>query len=83
MGKIKNEDISVVVQGAIHPEWTPLVLKSIRKSLPGARVILSTWEGTDISKLDYDVLVLNLFNHSWIKKGCYKVCRQNKKYLHD
>lgn len=59
MGKIKNEDISVVVQGTIHPEWTPLVLKSIRKSLPGARVILSTWEGTDISKLDYDVLVLN------------------------
>lgn len=59
MTKIKTKDISVVVQGAIHSEWTPLVLKSIRKALPNATIILSTWEGTNVSELDYDVLVLN------------------------
>lgn len=57
---MKNyKDISVVVQGAVHPEWTPLVLKSVRKNLPGACLILSTWKGTDTSGLDYDVLILN------------------------
>ena len=58
---IKTEDISVVVQGAINKEETPKCLKSIRKFLPEAEIILSTWEGSDISAIDglYDVLLLN------------------------
>lgn len=52
-------DISVVVQGAINKDLTPKCLISIRKYLPNAEIILSTWEGSDASGLDYDILVLN------------------------
>lgn len=57
--KIDSKDISVVVQGLVSKEFTPRVLKSIRKYLPKAEIILSTWEGTDCSDLDYDQLILN------------------------
>ena len=57
--KISSKEICIVVQGAIDKENTPLCLKSIRKYLPGAEVILSTWENSDISGLDFDKLVLS------------------------
>ena len=73
---IDTKDISVVVQGAIDKEYTPLCLKSIRKYLPESEIILSTWEGSEVDNLDYDVLglsedpkakmnntVLNLYNN--------------------
>lgn len=56
---IDTKDISVVVQGAIDKEYTPLCLKSIRKYLPESEIILSTWEGSEVENLDYDILVLN------------------------
>lgn len=56
---IYSKDISVVVQGAIDPVNTPLCLQSIRKHLPDAELILSTWVGAKTGGLDYDVLVLN------------------------
>lgn len=56
---ISSKDITVVVQGAIDKENTPKSLKSIRKYLPDAEIIISTWEGSDVSNLDFDVLVLN------------------------
>lgn len=58
---IESKDISVVVQGAISKEETPKCLKSVRKFLPDAEIILSTWEGSDVSALDglYDILLLN------------------------
>ncbi len=59
MLKIKSKDISVVVQGAINYEYTRRVLKSIRKYLPHAEIILSTWKNSDVVGLDYDILVEN------------------------
>ena len=59
INNIDTKDISVVVQGAIDKKNTPICLKSIRKYLPDAEIILSTWEGSDVNKLDYDILVLN------------------------
>jgi hypothetical protein len=56
---IRPSDISVVVQGAVDPKLTPKCLNSLRRHLPGAEVILSSWEGTDVSGLDFDLLVLN------------------------
>lgn len=56
---MNSKDISVVVQGAIDKKLTPKCLKSIRKFLPKAEIILSTWEGSDVSELDYNLLVLN------------------------
>lgn len=55
---IHFSDISVVVQGPVF-EDSSVVLSGIRRVLPGATVILSTWEGSDLSGLDYDVLVEN------------------------
>lgn len=54
---IEVKDISVVVQGAIDVLNTPLCLVSIRKHLPNAEIIVSTWEGSCVETLDCDVLV--------------------------
>lgn len=58
---LKDNEISVVVCGAVNPTNTKKCLKSIRKFLPKSEIILSTWEGTDVSFLEglYDTLVLN------------------------
>ena len=56
---IDTNDISVVVQGAVDKYITPLCLASIREHLPGAEIILSTWEGTNVEGLDYDQVLLN------------------------
>src|ERR1700722_6259048 len=59
---LSARDISVVVQGPIASKGpgkisTAECVESIRRCLPGAEVILSTWEGADVSDLDFDVLV--------------------------
>ena len=61
MNEIKTSEISIIVQGAIDKKETPKCLTSIRKYLPDAEIILSTWKGSDISTIDglYDILVLN------------------------
>lgn len=55
---IDSKDISVVVQGAIDIENTPLCLSSIRKYLPSSQIVLSTWEGMNVD-YDVDVVILN------------------------
>ncbi|VTU00943.1 WavE lipopolysaccharide synthesis OS=Flavobacterium johnsoniae (strain ATCC 17061 / DSM 2064 / UW101) GN=Fjoh_0346 PE=4 SV=1: WavE [Gemmataceae bacterium] len=62
---ISPSDISVVVQGPIaggpgDPPATRLTarcLESVHTHLPGAEVILSTWDGSDLSGLEPDVAV--------------------------
>lgn len=64
---MKNEDITVVVQGPVQslPERpqdegiTVRCLSSVREHLPGSRIILSTWPDQDLDGLDYDELVIN------------------------
>lgn len=56
---IDSKDISVIVQGPINKVETPKCLKSIRRFLPSAEIILSTWTGEDVSNLDYDILIQN------------------------
>lgn len=56
---IQSSDISIIVQGAIDIAETPKCLASIRKHLPNAEIILSTWSNEPVEGLDYDVLVLN------------------------
>ena len=55
---IRSEEISVVVQGAAGAD-AARCLSSIRKYLPKAELILSTWEGTNTSGLDFDKLILS------------------------
>jgi hypothetical protein len=59
MQKGTLKDISVVVQGPVYKKLTLKCLNSIRKHLPGAEIILSTWKGSDIDGLDHDILILN------------------------
>ncbi|MCS7032245.1 MAG: WavE lipopolysaccharide synthesis family protein, partial [Gloeomargarita sp. SKYG116] len=61
MNKIKSREISVVVQGPIHHQdnLTKRVLESVREHLPDAELILSTWKGSDVSGLCFDILVEN------------------------
>jgi len=62
-----NEDISVVIQGPVQnykgrnqeEGSTSRCLLSIRQHLPGATIILSTWEDQDLSGLDFDQLVVS------------------------
>lgn len=50
----KLSEISVIVQGPIDRALTPRCLESVRRFLPGAEVILSTWQGSDLTGLSFD-----------------------------
>lgn len=72
--------ISVIVQGAIDQKLTPPCLQSIREYLPGAEIILSTWAGSVIDGLDYDILVLSADpggkKHDFVHDGFNNTNRQ-------
>lgn len=55
---IDANDLSVVIQGPATATLA-LVVDSVRRYLPGAELILSTWRGGDVGNLDVDVLQLN------------------------
>lgn len=60
-------DVSVVVQGPVvgspgDPEearWTQRALRSVRAVMPESELLLSTWQGSDVSGLDADHVVLS------------------------
>ena len=56
---IDYKDISVVIQGAVDRVYTPMSFESIRRFLPGAKIIFSTWEGAEVDGLDCDEVVFN------------------------
>lgn len=56
---IDPKDISVIIQGAIDERLTKKCIQSVRKYLPGAKIILSTWKGAITKNLDFDVLIEN------------------------
>ncbi|NMC62469.1 MAG: hypothetical protein GYA55_04805 [SAR324 cluster bacterium] len=57
--RVNSKDISVVVQGPVDPIYTPKCLRSIREHLPGAEIVLSTWEGSAVDGLDFDRIIKN------------------------
>lgn len=67
MQRVNYRDISFIVQGGVvgsptdkaEDRHTEICLKSIRRTFPGATIILSTWKGSNVDGLDYDLLVLN------------------------
>lgn len=56
--EICSEEISVIVQGPVT-FYTVDCCISIRKYLPHAEIILSTWKESEVGAIDYDKLVLN------------------------
>ena len=71
--KVKDEDITVVMQGPIEEKITDTCLKTVRIYLPNAKIILSTWEGSNVDGLDYDEVI---FNKDPGPSGCDNVNRQ-------
>lgn len=65
--KLSPQSVSIVVQGPVagtpdlpvQERVTQRVLASIRRCFPGAEIVLSTWEGTNLDGLDYDIAQLN------------------------
>lgn len=59
--KYHEEGISFVVQGAVERknDITSKCLQSIKEFFPTSEVILSTWEGSDVSGLAFDQLILS------------------------
>ena len=55
---IASNSISVLVQGPVDIQETRKCLVSIRRYLPDAEIILSTWNNDAVSDLDYDDIVL-------------------------
>ena len=57
---IDTKDITFVVQGAIDKQHTGRCLRSIRKNFQDSTIVLSTWENSDVSGLDYDKVVFSV-----------------------
>lgn len=53
-----DRDVSVVVQGPATARL-PEVVSTVRRFMPGAELIVSTWQGADVTDLDVDHLVLS------------------------
>ena len=63
---IESSEISVVIQGAFNNTITPKTIDSVKRYLPKAEIILSTWEGTSVPEgLSVDKILLNK------DPGCY------------
>ena len=59
---ISTDDISVIIQGAFDQKTTLESIRLLRKVLPGAKLILSTWENSklpDSIELNVDEIVLS------------------------
>ena len=59
---MQSNEISVVIQGRIEKNTTKKCLESIKKFLPDAEIILSTWKNCSLEEIKdlYNVLVLNI-----------------------
>ena len=56
---IKTKNISIIIQGIVNIDIISKSILYLRKIFPQSEIILSTFKGADISRLDYDVLVLS------------------------
>ncbi len=55
---VNDTDISVIIQGAITP-ITKQCFQSVRHFLPKAKIILSTWQGSNLDNINPDIVVFN------------------------
>lgn len=58
LSHIDSSEVSVVIQGKVD-RYTNFTIESIKRHLPNAEIILSVWEGDDVSSLFYDKIVFN------------------------
>jgi hypothetical protein len=55
----EEKDISFVVQGPVFGDVTKTCLQSLRKYMPEAEIVLSTYENSDVSALPFDRVVFS------------------------
>jgi len=85
---ISFSQISVVMQGpilgrpddALENQLTRRCAESVRKFLPGAELILSTWEGGNVQGIEYDVL-LKSEDPGTVKSYCEKNTNLNRQLV--
>lgn len=53
------KDITVVLQGPIDERYTHIAVESVRRFLPGAQIVISTWKGEKTADLTCDAVILN------------------------
>jgi hypothetical protein len=87
MNLITYSDLSIIVQGAIETKvvntrkryipdgfsTTQYVLFKLRQVFPGAEIILSTWEGSAVSQLEFDKIVFNQDPGAYIFNDEYRL----------
>lgn len=64
---IISSEITVIIKGLVigkkedkyEDRYTFRSIESVRKYLPNSRIILSTWEGSDVSGLEVDEVIFN------------------------
>lgn len=56
---ISSNQVSVVIQGRIDAVHTPLCIRELRRLLPNAEFIVSTWDTADYKDINADILVLS------------------------
>jgi hypothetical protein len=79
----------IVVQGPVYGKqtepykkrFTQRCLESVRKYLPNAKIILSTWQGEDVSGLDFDVLVQSISIDDGVKFSKTAIFSLNKQLI--
>ncbi|MGC3991701.1 MAG: WavE lipopolysaccharide synthesis family protein [Chthoniobacteraceae bacterium] len=85
---ISSSQISVVMQGPIiggkndNPEnqLTRRCIESIRKFLPEAELILSTWTGMDVTEISHDILIQS-GDPGTVKSYCEKNINLNRQMV--
>lgn len=56
---INNKDITFVIQGEIYKDIISKSINNIHKFFPGAEVIISTWDGSNLDGIDCPNIILN------------------------
>lgn len=57
--RIDSSEISIVVQGPVYENITDKVLIRLRELFPDGEIILSTWNGSNVEQLTYDIVIFN------------------------
>jgi len=59
MSTINDSEITFVIQGAVDPDRTSKSIELLKGLFPQSQIILSSWEGTDVSSIDCKNILLN------------------------
>jgi hypothetical protein len=80
MTKTNSADVSIVIQGPMAP-LSGEVVSSARRSFPKSEIIVSTWQGSDTSSLDADIVLKSEDPGALIYGKCRTVDNVNRQII--